>query len=376
MKYIFLIAAFNALFFAVLLIQKKHKRLHDNILTYWLIYLGLFMATQVFLSSDLIIKKQLLSNILISMFMLHGPFLYMYITALTTKKYNLSKSDLLHFVPPAGFIVYLLFSFMFPQYSDRINMNHVSNDIEPPLPFVIFLILTALSGPVYFVLSVNLFRKLDINIFNNFSYSEDIDLDWLRKLVYIFGIVWSALMIIAIIHHVFKLYSMVFCTDGLFLSLSIFILLIGYFGLRQKEIFNNLNDERGDFIKDTPIKYVGLTLKEADIDYYIKKIKHHMINEKPYLISNLTLPQLAANLEIPSHHLSKVINENFENNFFDFINQYRIEEVKTKLADPKFKNFSLLGIALDSGFNSKSAFNRVFKKMTGLTPSKYKEMTL
>lgn len=376
MKYIFLIAAFNALFFAVLLIQKKHKRLHDNILTYWLIYLGLFMATQVFLTSDLIIKKQLLSNILISMFMLHGPFLYMYITALTTKKYNLSKSDLLHFVPPAGFIVYLLFSSIFPQYSDRISMNHVSNDIEPPLPFVIFLILTALSGPVYFVLSINLFKKLDINIFNNFSYSEDIDLDWLRKLVYIFGIIWSALMIIAIIHHVFKLYSMVFCTDGLFLSLSIFILLIGYFGLRQKEIFNNLHIETSDFIKDIPIKYVGLTLKEADIDYYIKKLKHHMINEKPYLISNLTLPQLAANLEIPSHHLSKVINENFENNFFDFINQYRIEEVKVKLTDPKFKNFSLLGIALDSGFNSKSAFNRVFKKMTGLTPSKYKEMTL
>ncbi|MDP3353716.1 MAG: helix-turn-helix domain-containing protein, partial [Flavobacteriaceae bacterium] len=215
-----------------------------------------------------------------------------------------------------------------------------------------------------------------INIFNNFSYSEEIDLDWLRKLVYIFGIIWSALMIIAIIHHVFKLYSMVFCTDGLFLSLSIFILLIGYFGLRQKEIFNNLHIETSDFIKDIPIKYVGLTLKEADIDYYIKKLKHHMINEKPYLISNLTLPQLAANLEIPSHHLSKVINENFENNFFDFINQYRIEEVKAKLTDPKFKNFSLLGIALDSGFNSKSAFNRVFKKMTGLTPSKYKEMTL
>lgn len=375
MKYIFFIASFNAIFFAVLLIKKKHKKLHDNILICWLIYLGLFIASQVLLS-DLVIKKQLLSNILISMFMLHGPFLYIYITTLTTKNYKLSKRDLLHFLPAAGFIIYLLFSSIFPLYFERISINHVSKNIEPPLPFIIFLIVTALSGPVYFLLSINLFKKLDINIFNNFSYSEEIDLDWLRKLVYIFGAIWSILIIIAIIHHVFKLFSMAFCLDGLFLSLSIFIMLIGYYGLSQKEIFNNSYGESNDFITDVPIKYVGFSLKEADIENYIQKLNHYMIKEKPYLISSLTLPQLASNLEIPSHHLSKVINENFESNFFDFINKYRIEEVKAKLANPKFNNFSLLGIALDSGFNSKSAFNRVFKKITGLTPSKYKETTL
>lgn len=97
-----------------------------------------------------------------------------------------------------------------------------------------------------------------------------------------------------------------------------------------------------------------------------------MTSGKPYLEANLSLPELANKLEIPSHHLSRVINEQFGMNFFDFINQYRIDEVKSKIGNPKYAHLSLLGIAFDSGFNTKSAFNRVFKKITGLTPSEYK----
>jgi len=76
---------------------------------------------------------------------------------------------------------------------------------------------------------------------------------------------------------------------------------------------------------------------------------------------------------IPTHQLSRVINEHFGRNFFDFINGYRVAEVKRKILDPAYAHFSLLGIAFESGFNSKSAFNRVFKKITGQTPSQFKE---
>jgi AraC-like DNA-binding protein len=99
-----------------------------------------------------------------------------------------------------------------------------------------------------------------------------------------------------------------------------------------------------------------------------------MASEKPYLDPNLSLPQLANDSGIPSHYLSQIINETFGLNFFDFINQYRVEEVKTKIVDPKFDSYSLLGIAFECGFNSKSAFNRIFKKSTGLTPREYKRM--
>jgi AraC-like DNA-binding protein len=68
-----------------------------------------------------------------------------------------------------------------------------------------------------------------------------------------------------------------------------------------------------------------------------------------------------------------VINEHFKLNFFDFVNQYRVEAFKERIVNPKYGNFSLLGVAFECGFNSKSAFNRIFKKSTGLTPSQYKD---
>lgn len=373
MNYILLIAAFNSFFFAILLLQKKPKALHDNILVYWLVYLGFFTGSYAFYSHDLFTLFPLLSGSFISLFLLHGPFLYLYTSALTSKKSRLKNEDLLHFIPFICFNLYLLVVAFFPEVSSRIRMDHVSTEAKPPLVFLIFLILTALSGPVYFIQTINLFKKLDIALFNNFSFSENINLDWLRKLVTVFGMIWTALIVVVVIYHVFHLFSMSFCTDGLFLSLSAFIILIGYFGLKQKEIFSHYPNIQQGYVTEPKIKYAGSVLKEADAKQYIAKLNQYMASGKPYLDANLTLPQLATQLEIPSNYLSQVINETFGLNFFDFINQYRVEEVKLKINDPKFDNYSLLGIAFESGFNSKSAFNRIFKKSTGLTPSEYKK---
>ncbi|MFZ2286817.1 MAG: helix-turn-helix transcriptional regulator [Bacteroidales bacterium] len=97
-----------------------------------------------------------------------------------------------------------------------------------------------------------------------------------------------------------------------------------------------------------------------------------MRSSRPYLNPELTLSQLAGELGISSHILSQVMNEKLGINFFDLINDYRVESFKEKIVDPKYVNFSLPGIALECGFNSKSAFNRIFKLKTGLTPSQYK----
>ena len=101
-----------------------------------------------------------------------------------------------------------------------------------------------------------------------------------------------------------------------------------------------------------------------------------MALSKPYLNPDLTLLQLASEINITPHLLSQIINDHFELNFFDYINQYRVQEFKAAVTDPKNKNYSLLGIAFECGFNSKSAFNRMFKKSTGLTPSQFKESCL
>jgi AraC-like DNA-binding protein len=103
----------------------------------------------------------------------------------------------------------------------------------------------------------------------------------------------------------------------------------------------------------------------------ISKLAYYMETQKPYTNPKLTLVELAQSLKMPPYLLSKVINNGFGKNFFDFINSYRIEEFKKRVEDPQFKNYTLLSIAFDVGFNSKTAFNRSFKKITSQTPSTY-----
>lgn len=372
MKIIFLIAAFNAFFFVFLLLQKK-KALHDRILICWLLYLGAYTGIYGLTSNVLFTNYHLLSVSFISLLMLHGPFLYLYISALVGERSKFNLKDLLHFVPFILFNAFVIIGSMIPELSETIRLDHAAGDHGSSRLFAFFLIITALSGPVYFLFSVKLFKKLDINIFNNFSTSENINPDWLKKLVYSFGAVWTVLMIFATIHHVFHLFSWIFCTDGLSLSLSVFIILIGYFGLKQKEIFIQYKDNPIVYITEPKAKYAGVLLDEAETEQHIEKLMKLMNTGKPYLDADLTLPSLAAMLQIPSHQLSRIINDKLGLNFFDFVNQYRIEEVKAKINDPAFDNLSLLGIAFECGFNTKSAFNRVFKKLTGLTPSEYKK---
>lgn len=373
MKYIFLIAVFNALLFIVFLLQKRPRALHDNILICWLTYLGFFIGIYAFYSHDLFTHYKLLSISLISLLMLHGPFLYLYIQTLVSNQDRLSWKDLFHLLPYIFFNLYILVSSFQPVASEKLNIERLSGNFDPPLLFLIFLILTLLSGTIYFILTIRLFRKLDIRIFNNYSYSAHIDLKWLRWLVLVFGIVWTILICVTIIHHVFNMFSMVFCTDGLFLSLSAFVILIGYLGLKQKVIFSAADFEASIGSSKPLTKYAGSRLTESEAKQYAERLSDYMKSSKPYLNPELTLSQLAGDIGISSHFLSQVINEKFELNFFDFINGYRVEEFKERTADPRYSNFSLLGIALECGFNSKSAFNRIFKLKTGLTPSQFKK---
>ncbi|UOQ76780.1 helix-turn-helix transcriptional regulator [Hymenobacter sp. 5516J-16] len=91
--------------------------------------------------------------------------------------------------------------------------------------------------------------------------------------------------------------------------------------------------------------------------------------ERPYLAPELTLGELATQLRTNTSWLSRVINAGCGQNFNDFINEYRIREAERRLRDPQFRHYTLLAVALEVGFNSKSTFNRVFRKLRGVTPS-------
>jgi AraC-like DNA-binding protein len=98
-----------------------------------------------------------------------------------------------------------------------------------------------------------------------------------------------------------------------------------------------------------------------------------METDKPFIYSSLKLNQLAKMIGTTPNSLSQVINEESEQNFYDFINGYRIDEAKKMIRDPANAQVTLLSIAYDAGFNSKSAFNAAFKKYTGMTPSQFRK---
>src|SRR5690554_2702138 len=275
MTYLFFIASFNAFFFLVLLLQKKPKLLHDRILIYWLLYLGGLTATYAFFK-DSFSEMPIFSSGIIALFLLHGPFLYLYVSSLTFDHNRFKTKNFIHFVPFLAFILYLFIASLFPVYSAGIRVDHVSENVaEPPLLFLFFLVITALSGPVYFILAQKQFKKMkESNL--NFS-SKDIEVDWFGKLIPIFGIIWTALIVIAVIHHVFHLFSIDFCINGLMLSLSAFIILIGYFGLKQKNVFFSHPIETKTEVSIEPeIKYAATKMEGTELQQCCNKVQNFM----------------------------------------------------------------------------------------------------
>ena len=112
-----------------------------------------------------------------------------------------------------------------------------------------------------------------------------------------------------------------------------------------------------------------LQVESSFFEKKYQRLLNFMESEKPYLDGDLTLYDLAAQMQVPPHLLSQIINRQSGKSFFDFVNHYRVEDVKRRIREEAHLRQTLLAIALDCGFNSKASFNRVFKKMTGLTPT-------
>ncbi len=118
-------------------------------------------------------------------------------------------------------------------------------------------------------------------------------------------------------------------------------------------------------------KYKKSLLEEAEIKKYKRRLEQLMNDEKPYLDPELTLRSLAEMLDLPPNYLSQLLNEGFDKNFSEYINSYRLETFKSKAADPSCQHLTILGLAYESGFNSKTVFNSFFKKTMGKTPRAY-----
>ena len=147
----------------------------------------------------------------------------------------------------------------------------------------------------------------------------------------------------------------------------------GYYFVSFWTIRDSQHPEPGTLVPEAEKrKYEKSSLGNEQIPGLVQRLTSYMDAEKPYLDGSLTLPELAENLRLSTHHLSQLLNEQLGKNFADFVNEYRVAELKRKLQDPALNHLKIEELAFDCGFNSKSVFNAAFRKATGQTPSAYR----
>jgi len=189
-----------------------------------------------------------------------------------------------------------------------------------------------------------------------------INLSWLNYILFGFSLIWIIDVSSFILGRLPVPHS--FLDTPVLILIFIFANIIVYKGLKQPEIFNGIEEKQ---------KYMHSRLTQSDKDRYLKRLQSYILKEKSYLNPLLTINKLGRAISISPRDLSQIINESLGVNFFEYVNSYRIKEAKRYLTDSSNRNRSILDVLLDSGFNSKSVFNRVFKKQTGMTPSAFKK---
>jgi len=220
-------------------------------------------------------------------------------------------------------------------------------------------------------------NKYEQLLYNNYAEVEDKSLTWLRNCL-LLGLavisIWLVSLALDLSYDPVKnpVYQYGYVIGLTTIGLTIIICYIGYAmilrqGIIDTDIFGVVQDEeRGTNEEDEPT----LSSKATE---HMDRVKTLLVDQKLYRNPDLNMTKLAEATDLSNSYLSQIINQVQGQNFFDFINSYRIDEVKALLENPDFGHYTILGIAQEAGFKSKSTFNSVFKKMTGTTPSAYKK---
>lgn len=266
-----------------------------------------------------------------------------------------------------GFEVFLQCLHIFPDilWEDKARLNsfHESlNLVEEFFGVGVCFILLPLA-----IQKINRYQKF---LYGHYSTTRAKSLSWLRNFIYL-SLLLVSIWLITIFQSILGFEKAYYATYAIMnLGIVMIMFWIGYFIILHYQWFQIVALPENI---DKP-KSVGSKLS-TKTDTYHTDLLDLMKKEKLYEKVDLTLENLAQSLQISSGYLSQIINEKEQKNFFEFVNLYRVESVKEKLLNPDFDNYTIMGIALESGFKSKSTFNSVFKKFTGQTPSAFKRQS-
>jgi len=369
------------------LLTSKHRYKTANYLLSGLIVLFSYYALVKILSNtNEILHYPHLIRTYRPIFILACAVIYFYCKALTTPGFRFTYIDSLHLVP-FGMYTLIMLPFFFSNPATKV----ASLSLQPfTLSWMIERGFWVLVFFFYFGFSYMTIHHHQQRIKDIFSNLEKVKLDWLRNLLLAFGVIWVTALLRFLTAYGKVGYENKFIVPFL---LCFTIFLIGWYALRQPEIFSDRwdklvkeNDQKSVTVVSNgknrhqepagfkqPPKYEYSGLSERDIARHKDNLIKYLEQEKPYIDPDLQLQNLADYLGIPSYQLSQIINTELQQNFYELINSLRVAEAKHRLIDPAKQHITILAIAYDIGFNSKSTFNTAFKKYTKMTPSQFKK---
>ena len=365
---LFLVGAIQGLVLTIFLFSIKSNKIANRLLGlltfFWSIILSIF-AIQ---SQGLFVQFPHLLKTFAHVEFTFFPLLYLHVKYLLSKHNKFNVKDLVHFIPLI--INILLYSgFYFQSAEDKLIMARAGEGYYYIATIISDEILT-IQGIVYPILILVMMRNYNSKVVNYQSFTDRKDLKLLRLgiilslISWIFGITAFNLSLFNI-EIGFDLF--ILC----YLFIVIIIYIISYIAIWSPEVFKLSEDHVVLFsAKDN----YSTDQKDYDgLDKLNEKLVAFMNGEKPFLNSELSLQELADELEISRHQLSALINQKQKMNFYEFVNNYRVNELKSLLGDSEKKHIKMIELAYEAGFNSKASYNRIFKQLAAQTPSEYKE---
>ncbi|MCZ4410120.1 helix-turn-helix domain-containing protein [Cryomorphaceae bacterium 1068] len=301
-----------------------------------------------------------------------GPSLLFFVKSLREEKSKFIRPYLIQLTPylvnwilislPLG--LNLIFQNWFPDYSQVLaDIADFTNLVENA--FLIF----------YAYLAYREVQKTEGLVKQSFSTLGIEDLSWCKTLVYGIGIIVLTDSLLSIYELIYPPVELVL-NPGLIIAILLiaFFAILGYKGTVQAKIL------LPDFLLEKQQPSSSKSITSADSLFSEKQAKEAEIQlievmevEHPYLDESLALSDLANRIDLTDKRLSELLNKHLETNFYDFVNSYRVAAFKEKLMDHSYAHLTLLALAYESGFKSKTSFNRVFKQQTGQSPSAYKK---
>ena len=300
-----------------------------------------------------------------------GPLIYFYIKSFIVSEFSFGKKELFHFLPTLLYVIYKISVYIYDSsqlgFSETQNGVFMQSDLYQNIE-IFYTVLVSSQMLLYLAFSIFIYYKYRTALVHQYSNTYQSELHWLRNFLF----VYSFLFVYDVIQTVTDKFIFDMSWTGEWWYQFFSVLIVIYVGI--KGYFTDM-----ETLKKVDLNIVTIPREQIDSpNTFIKqteldKLQAIVSQEKLYLDSNLSLTQLAKAVRMSPTQVSDLINRGLGQNFNDYINRFRVDSIILLLENENHNHLSILAIALDCGFNSKATFNRVFKNITGKSPSQYRK---